>query len=172
MRRLVPFYAIICEKRKSIGSESQALHPTCVLPAKVSMTVDEAHSGGRCVSPINDADCSGIEEDTQGRRNRCSKCSAEQHFNWPYMGNEHNRLVRVCLAQAFDCSANTLLHRLKAFSPWRREGSVLFPFLQSPGIFRATCFDFSMAQPFPCPKITFTQIIHCLYIEHMLSRYW
>jgi hypothetical protein len=55
----------------------QLFHPTGLLPPKMSMAIDESYSGMRSVSPVYNADCSGVQEDTKGGREGRSKRSAE-----------------------------------------------------------------------------------------------
>src|SRR6266571_4549264 len=87
------------------------------------------------------------------------------------MRNQHNCLIWMCLRKAFNCNADALLQFLEAFAARWRDRCILFPFAQALAIFWATFQGFSSTQTFPCPKITFAEVIDLFYIETMARSY-
>src|SRR5579859_4806323 len=137
-------------------------HPARLLPAQMAVAIEEPNNRLR-LSPINDADGSGIEKNAEGGRDGRAKRGAQYSLDWSYMGYEDNGLIGVRRCQLFDDRRYALMYSIQALAAGRGKSSIALPGEQMLGILLATRHQLAPAQSFPCPKVFLAQLIQHLH---------
>src|SRR5438874_13614791 len=130
-------------------------HPPRLLPAEMAMAIEEADNGMR-LSPIDDADSSGVEKDVEGGRDGDSKRGTQYSFDRPNMRYEDDSLIWMRLYQLRDHGRYTSMHSLQALATGRCESSIALPGKQVLSILRTTRHYLAAAQSLPRPKVSLT----------------